>query len=655
MRSTSLLVLCLTACGGQTPPTSSAEAAAPATVGHEAAEIHASPPPDDVERYRVPLGGAPVRGQGQLVTIVVFSDFECPFCARVAPTLERLLERYPAEVRVAFRHFPLPFHRHAEPAAAAAIEVRRQLGDEAFWQMHDRLFGEPRDLSLEALLRHAAEVGADIEAVRRAIETGRHRQAIDEDRVAAVQLGVRGTPAQFINGRPLMGAQPYEAFAEVVEEEIALARARGADPRGDWYAEILADAADAPPPPEPRPRAEPRADTTVFHVPLGNAPRQGPDTARVTLVAFTDFQCPFCSRAVPTLAALRERLGEDLRIVFRHFPLPFHPDAMGAHEAAQEAFAQGGAEAFFAMHDRLFAHQRALSGDDLEGYAAELGLDMDRFRQAMRDHRHRPVIEADMELGRRLGVSGTPTFFLNGRRLLGALPLDRFLTLAEEVRAQAQAELDGGTAPTEVYPALIADGVRDAAHDSPPQGAPRPSADALPSAPPIPDHAPRRGPADAAVTIQVFSDFECPFCGRVNPALERALRDYDGRVQVVFRHLPLSMHRHARQAAEAAIEVRAQGGDEAFWRFHDRLFANQRALTRADLERYAGEIPGIDVRRLRAALDDHRHAAVLEADARTARAVGASGTPTLVIGRRVLHGARPYVEIEELLDELLGD
>ncbi len=646
-----LLVLGLTACGGSSSPTASAEATVPATAGYEAAEIHASPPPTDVERYRVPLGGAPVRGQGQLVTIVQFSDFECPFCARVVPTMERLLARYPDEVRVVFRHFPLPFHAHAEPAATAAIEVRRQLGDEAFWRMHDRLFRQPRKLSMDDLLRHATELGADPEAVRSAIQSGRHRQAIDEDRIAAVQLGVRGTPAQFINGRPLMGAQPYEAFAQIVEEEIALARARGVDPQSDWYTELLADAPAAPASPH---RTEPVSDSTVFHVPVGNAPSTGPDTARVTLVAFTDFQCPFCGRAVSTIEALRARLGEDLRVVFRHFPLPFHGNAMGAHEAAQEAFAQGGAEAFWQMHDRLFTNQRALGAADLERYAGEIGLDTDRFRQALRDHRHRPVVEADIELGRRLGVRGIPTFFLNGRRLVGAQPLDRFVALANEVGARAQTELDSGTAPGDLYAALIAGGVR-AVDDARPQRAQAPPGDELPSAPPIPDHAPRRGSRDAAVTIQVFSDFECPFCGRVNPTLERVLRDYEGRVQVVFRHMPLPMHRHARLAAEAAIEIRAQGGDEAFWRFHDRLFANQRALTRGNLERYAGELPGIDLARLRQALDDHRHAPILDADARTARAVGAAGTPTLVVGRRVLHGARPYVEVEEVLDELLDD
>ena len=653
MRSTSLLVLAVAACGGSPPTPSTLASATPTSTGHEAAEIHAAPPPDDVERYRVPLGGAPVRGEGRLVTIVQFSDFECPFCARVVPTIERLLERYPAELRVVFRHFPLPFHRHAEPAAAAAIEVRRQLGDEAFWKFHDRLFAQPQDLSPETLVRHAADLGADPQAVRAAIASGAHRRAIDEDRIDGVRVGVQGTPAQFINGRPLMGAQPYEAFAQVVEEEIALARARGVDPQSDWYETLLADAPTSAAPEHAR---ESEPDTTVYHVPVEGAPTRGPDHARITLVAFTDFQCPFCGRAVATLDELRERLGDDLRVVVRHFPLPFHTHAMGAHEAAQEAYAQGGDEAFFAMHDRLFANQRALTEADLEGYAAELGLDVDRFRRAMRDHRHQARVEADMELGRRLGVQGTPTFFLNGRRLLGAQPIERFLILADEVRAEAQAALDAGTAPEALYATLIADGVREV--DAVPRR-PAPTAptvpDELPSEPPVPEHAPRRGSADAAVTIQVFSDFECPFCARINPRLERALRDYDGQVRVVFRHLPLPMHRHAQLAAEAAVEVRAQGGDEAFWRFHDRLFANQSALTRADLERYAAELPGIDVQRLRQALDDHRHASVIDADRRAARAVGASGTPTLVLGRHVLQGARPYVEIEEVLDELLAD
>ncbi|MEM9070287.1 MAG: DsbA family protein [Myxococcota bacterium] len=608
-----------------------------------ASPIDAEPTADDVERVRVPVADAPVRGTGQLVTIVQFSDFECPFCSRVTPTMERLLARYPAEVRVVFRHYPLPFHRSAEPAAIAAIEVRAQLGDEGFWRFHDRLFENSSRLSTANLVEFASDVGADPDAVRRAIEGGAHQSVLNDDRALAAQVRVTGTPAQFINGRPLMGAQPYEAFAAMVEEEIALARSRGAQ-NSSWYETLLADAPSSRAPPPPREEAR---DRTVFRVPVAHSPSQGREDALVTLVAFTDFECPFCARALGGLEALREHLGDELRVVFRHYPLPFHRNAMGAHEAAQEAFVQGGNEAFWAMHDRLFAHRTALEPEQLEGHAQAVGLDLQRFRAAMADHRHRAVVEADIAVARSLGVRGTPTFFLNGRRLVGARPAESFVALGDEVSAVAQAHLDRGVSRGDLYAALM----EEATNEEPAEA---PEGDELPAVPPVPDHAPRKGGNQARVTIQVFSDFECPFCGRINPTLERVLEQYGDQVQVVFRHMPLRNHRHAELAAEAAIEVRAQLGDAAFWRFHDRLFANQRALTRDDLLRHGVEV-GADRRQLERALDNHRHRSQVAADQRAARAMGVRGTPTAIVGRRIVRGARPFLEFEELLDELLED
>ncbi|MCC7113194.1 MAG: DsbA family protein, partial [Burkholderiales bacterium] len=133
--------------------------------------------------------------------------------------------------------------------------------------------------------------------------------------------------------------------------------------------------------------------------------------------------------------------------------------------------------------------------------------------------------------------------------------------------------------------------------------------------------APRAGPADAPVTVVVVSDFECPHCarGRVIAADLRAM--FPAEVRVVWRNLPAASHGHARAAAEAAMEVRAQRGDEAFWRFHDIVFAHQDALGREDLERYAARV-GADLPRLRAALDERLHASAVDGDVALAERLG---------------------------------
>jgi protein-disulfide isomerase len=140
----------------------------------------------------------------------------------------------------------------------------------------------------------------------------------------------------------------------------------------------------------------------------------GPETAAVTLVEYGDYECPYCGAAHPSVAKVRQTLGDELRFAFRHFPLSqIHTHALPAAEAAEAAGAQGH---FWEMHDLLFANQRALGLDNLLGYAAALSLDLDRFALELEQHTHEPRIREDFMSGIRSGVNGTPTFFINGVR-----------------------------------------------------------------------------------------------------------------------------------------------------------------------------------------------------------------------------------------------
>jgi protein-disulfide isomerase len=139
---------------------------------------------------------------------------------------------------------------------------------------------------------------------------------------------------------------------------------------------------------------------------------RGPATARVTLVQYGDFQCPFSGEAWGILLELQRRYPDRIRYVFRHFPLSHvHPDAQRAAEAAEAAAAQG---KFWEMYDVLFENQRWLEDGDLLAYAAQIRLDEERFRREMRAHTYAARVQADVTSGRQAGVQGTPTFFLNG-------------------------------------------------------------------------------------------------------------------------------------------------------------------------------------------------------------------------------------------------
>jgi protein-disulfide isomerase len=190
-------------------------------------------------------------------------------------------------------------------------------------------------------------------------------------------------------------------------------------------------------------------------VPIAGRPAHGPSDALVTIVEITDFECPFCSRVQPAIARLLETYP-DARLVVRNNPLPMHPDAELAAEAALEAYAQGGDAAFFRFHDLLFQNQHALAPTDLVRYAASIGLDVPRFEAALADHRHEEAIREDVSLAASLGATGTPAFFINGRLLLGAQPYERFEELFLEERAAAEALVAQGLAPARVYDAVLA-------------------------------------------------------------------------------------------------------------------------------------------------------------------------------------------------------
>jgi diadenylate cyclase len=157
---------------------------------------------------------------------------------------------------------------------------------------------------------------------------------------------------------------------------------------------------------------------------------RGPATAEVTLVEYGDYECPYCGKAHPVVEELREKLGDRLRFVFRHFPLDsVHPRARHAAEAAEAAGAQG---RFWEMHDLLYENQEDLSDEALGRYAAWLGLDLGRFEGDLAARRHAPRVREDRLGGERSGVDGTPAFFVNGVRYRGRLDVESLLSAVED-------------------------------------------------------------------------------------------------------------------------------------------------------------------------------------------------------------------------------
>jgi protein-disulfide isomerase len=624
-----------------------------------AAQRPARPQEDPRAVYRVDLGDSPLKGPADaLVTIVESSDFECPFCKRVGPTLKQLEQAFPGKLRFAFKHNPLPFHQNALPAALAAEEARAQKGDAGFWAMHDALFDSSPALDQAALERAGAAAGLDVPRLRTALAQKTHEPRIRRDQQLVTGLGATGTPAFFINGRKLSGAQPFESFKAVVEEELKKAEAlvAGGTLRSGLYAAIVEKGATAVvmlpgAPGAAAPAAPPAPPATVYRKVTVRAddPSRGPADAKLTVVLFSDFQCPFCSRVEPTLKELEGAFPGQVRIVWKHQPLPFHPNARPAALAAEAAREQG---KFWQMHEKMFANQQQLSPAAYEGWAREIGLDLARFKAAVAASSGEARIAEDQALGRQVGADGTPTMFFNCRQVVGALPIGAMRPIVEEELKKADALLAKGAKRgpgfhAEACDANLAAAPAPAARAA---AAPGPAVEAGPVKVDLRPDDPVKGNPRAPVTVVVFSDFQCPYCSRVEPTLAQVEKAYGDKVRIAWKHKPLPFHPNAGPAAEAAEAAREQG---KFWQMHDKMFAAQQELSPASYERWAREL-GLDLARFKAAVASGKFKARIQEDDAQAGRLGIDGTPTLVINGEKVVGAQPFEAMKAVIDRKLA-
>ena len=594
-------------------------------------------------------GGAAVGGDGilpatlpghgskdALVTIFEVSDFQGPFCGRVGPTLKKLQDDYPNDVRVVWANQPLPFHDRAKPAATAAAAAHRQ---GKFWEMHDKLFANQRDLTDDNFQKWAKEIGLDMAKFNADLKDDAIAKQIDRDIAIANALGARGTPAFFINGKLLSGAQPYENFKKEVDDAIAAAKPIAAQKKGvDFLLEAFtardatvgpnvlkyyikgespaAEAAAAPHEAEAKddgPAKAPPDSYDIWKVPVDakkDAIKGSSEKALVTIVEFSDFQCPFCSRAAATVTELEKAYGDKVRIVFKHTPLPFHQNAKPAASAAIAAGLQG---KFWEFYDKCFANQQALSDESFQAWAKELNLNVDKFNKDRKDEAVAKQIEDDIAAGQLVGIRGTPGFMINGRKVVGAQPANVFKAVIDEEIAKAEKAGKKGPA---YYDSIIENGkVFSELGDKKDINI---------------EGLPFKGPKDAAVTIVEFSDFQCPFCSKINAPMEAAL-EKDPKIKVVFAHYPLSFHQNAKPAAIMAQEAWEQS-PEKFWKLHAQMFGNQKDLSEENITKWAKDA-GVDVSKLTDA-QKKKHEDFLNKLQEMGNKVGVEGTPTVFINGR---------------------
>jgi protein-disulfide isomerase len=394
---------------------------------------------DPNTRYRIPVSrDDPAIGPSDApLTVVVFMDFQSPFCARNYPAIVRLPGELAPNVRVVIKHFPQPSHPSADIAAQVSLEAQAQ---GLFWEYCKAIFENWDGLDKKKLLQAARTVKMDMGALEAALADGRHSVRIERDRKLANSLDLKGTPYFFFNGIMLRGSRSFDQLVA-----LSLPRIRSASQLlpldggpSDLYAKIIEKGATEPVYQEPGsalydPEIVSDGKHRVYDLDLpDDTPMLGSSDAPVTVVEFGDYQCGACARASALLERIRERYRDRVRIAYVHYPLPGHEHAFVAAQAAVEAARQG---RFWDFHEVLMDNQENLSLENLITLAGNNGLDADKMRTALDQELHANSVRENRKLARVLKLAGTPSFFVNGRKV-GASRMETELTnLVEDMLA----------------------------------------------------------------------------------------------------------------------------------------------------------------------------------------------------------------------------
>ena len=508
------------------------------------------------------------------VTLVEFSDFKCPYCAKMVGVVDQVIQSYPGKVRLIVKDFPLPSHTGSELVHEACLAAKAQ---GKYWEMYHLLFANQQRQKESDLLEYAKQLHLDGAKFENALKTHRYKTEIEDSEAEGTALGVTATPTFFLNGRKLTGAQTSEVLKRQVEEALGLATPAGTKEAGSAADSVLA-----------------------------NAPVRGSPDAVVSITEFADFQCPYCASARNTLDQVLREYPHKVKLVFRNFPLDFHPDSMLAHRASLAAGEQG---KFWEMHDLIYSHQRAMKRDDLFSMARSLGLDMDRFATDLQSEKVQRAISADREEGKRQGVNGTPTFYVDGQQLVGASSVAQFESM--------------------ITRALVAKGIEPD------------------KAPIVAEAGPARGPEHAAVTVLWYSDVTSPLAIAADHLMDQLLEAYPQQLRVVFKNRPLEFHKDAVLAHQALVAAGAQG---KFWPMHRALLVHQNALSADDLMNYAADL-GLDTNRFLADLTGEAARDQVQSDISQAREAGVNGVPVFVVNGTRVDGVQPLSSLKTIVNE----
>jgi protein-disulfide isomerase len=394
------------------------------------------------------------------------------------------------------------------------------------------------------------------------------------------------------------------------------------------------------------PPANPAVGMTVN---VAGKPTRGDKNAKLTLIEFTDYECPFCGRHFRETAPkiLKDYIESGkIRYVFSDLPLSMHAHAKKAAEAALCAGEQG---KYWEMHDLLFANQTALENSNLLDYAARLGLNVPAFQKALESGKYEPKVSANAAEAANLGFTGAPSFAIG-------------LTQPDDAPVKVIKAIVGAQ-PYENFQREFADALNPRSPAVPTQPIAVPQHPAVGKSISV-EGKQFKGKKDAKLTLIQFSDYECSFCGQLaRETIPQVVRDYveTGKLKFVFGDLALGVHSQAIKAAEASYCAAEQG---RYWEMHDVLFSRQGGLELSKLIASANEI-GLDLAKFQQCLNINRYAAQVEQSSAEAKQLGFDSTPVQAIGltegngssmkvMKVITGAVTYPVTQAAIESLLN-
>jgi protein-disulfide isomerase len=522
-----------------------------------------------------------VRNKKAPVKIMLFFDYQCPYCASTLPALQQVLKNNASSAQLLLKHVPLSIHPDSFLAHQAALAAAEQ---GKFWQMNDLLFAHQKKVKMPDLLEYAKQAGLNVPLFEKRLHSGYYKTIIEQDAALAESLGVDSTPTFFVNGQKLVGEQTAAQLQSAIDGKPQ---------------EALADTAVA----------------SVANLDLSHSPFLGPADAPITIVEFSDLQCPFCARVLPTLKEVLKQYPTQVKLVFKNYPLDFHADSPLAHQAVMAAGEQG---KFWEMHDLVFTDQESIKRDDLLVKAQRLKLDMAKFRADWESEKIKDQITSDKRSGAALRVDGTPSFYINGHEYSGAISLEQFQSVInKELTAQGQ--------PVPALPGLVT----TAAASAPVSAAQELSF----------------GAADAPISLIWFSDLQSSLSQKATLLVRQLMDSHPGQIRIVFKHRPLEIHPDAMLMHEAVMAANAQG---KFWQMHDLIVANPQKAAREDLVAYARRI-GLDVNRFQKEIESGIYRQLIQADLREAQRRAVLGSPVFFLNEARIDG----LQNQKLFDEII--